>query len=115
MRRLFSTLVLAAALAAVAGCCCCGRDVPVSLEPLGNWLCFHGKCCEKCPRSCPPCPYTCPHDGAHEATASSDAAVLPAAAAKPIDDMSAPFRAESRTETDRSGTKSEPPAAPSAH
>jgi hypothetical protein len=108
MRRLFSALALAAALAAVAGCCGCGRDLPVSLEPLNNWLCFHGKSCGQCPRSCPPCPYSCPHDGVYASAETSGAAAQPAAVAKSVDDVGAPFRAETRAQTESSAAKPEP-------
>lgn len=91
MRRLFTTLLAAIAFAVVAGCCCCGRDVPVSLEPLNNWFCFHGKSCSRCPKSCPPCPYTSGYEASGETTASDAASP-----AKPIDDAAAPFRSEGR-------------------
>ena len=97
MRRLFTTLLTAATLAVTAGCCCCGRDVPVSLEPLNNWLCFHGKTCSRCPKSCPPCPYTSGYQPSGETTASdATAPAQPAAPAKPVDDAAAPFHTEGR-------------------
>jgi len=31
--------------------------VPVSLEPLNDWLRYHGRCAWRYPYSCPCCPY----------------------------------------------------------
>jgi hypothetical protein len=51
-------LVLAIAVASwgLGGCSSPSR-VPVSLEPLNNWLLCHGPATLHYPYSCPPCPY----------------------------------------------------------
>jgi hypothetical protein len=46
------------ALLSLGGCACTDR-VPVSLEPLNNWLLCHGPATWHYPFSCPPCPYCC--------------------------------------------------------
>ena len=57
MRKTLSAGLLAFVLAALAGCCCNCQEVPVSFEPLCNWLHYHGPACRHYPNSCPCCPY----------------------------------------------------------
>jgi hypothetical protein len=56
-KSLLLASLVAVALAGFGGCACPCR-VPVSLEPLNNWLLYHGRACRHYPFSCPPCPYT---------------------------------------------------------
>jgi hypothetical protein len=54
------TLLLAVAMTVVPwglGGCSSPSRVPVSLEPLNNWLLCHGPATWHYPFSCPPCPY----------------------------------------------------------
>ncbi len=49
--------ILALVVLAELGGCCSPSQVPVSLEPLNDWLLYHGAACRHYPYSCPPCPY----------------------------------------------------------
>jgi hypothetical protein len=54
------TLAVAVAMFVVPwalGGCSSPSRVPVSLEPLNNWLLCHGPATWHYPFSCPPCPY----------------------------------------------------------
>jgi len=50
--------ILAVVLLAGLGGCRCPSQVPVSLEPLNDWLLYHGPACRHYPYSCPQCPYS---------------------------------------------------------
>jgi hypothetical protein len=56
-------LAFLVAVAAIGfGGCSCPCRVPVSLEPLNDWLLYHSPACRHYPYSCPACPYTgCEH------------------------------------------------------
>lgn len=55
---LLRALFLFAAFGAIGwGGCACPSRVPVSLEPLNDWLLYHGRCAWRYPYSCPCCPY----------------------------------------------------------
>ena len=49
--------ILAVVVLAGLGGCRSPSQVPVSLEPLNDWLLYHGPSCRHYPFSCPPCPY----------------------------------------------------------
>lgn len=60
-KSMLLALLLAVAASGFGGCSCPCR-VPVSLEPLNDWLLYHGPACRHYPYSCPPCPYSgCEH------------------------------------------------------
>jgi|GEM_PF-4389118 len=57
-QSLLWVLLICAAFGAMGlGGCACTSRVPVSLEPLNDWLLYHGRCGWRYPYSCPCCPY----------------------------------------------------------
>jgi hypothetical protein len=65
---------LAIAVALSLGGCTCPSRVPVSVEPLNNWLLCHGPTTWHYPFSCPPCPYCCAGQATDEAAPSGEQA-----------------------------------------
>ena len=70
MKGFLLAIVALVALAGVFGCRS-PSQVPVSLEPLNDWLLYHGPSCRHYPFSCPPCPY---HGAEQQGEAPSGAA-----------------------------------------